>query len=271
MYKDKIKIGIVGCGAIGSNIAKFIDKELKDKVILYALCDLDIKKTKNLIKKLSSNTKILDIDSLIKESQLIIETASIDAANYIINKAVKSKKDLIILSVGVFVKYPEILKTVMNSNLNLCIPSGAICGVDGLGALSLGEIKNITITTSKPIKGFSGSNYLKEKNIDIDNIKEEKIIFKGDVKDAIRFFPQNINVAATLLLASNFKDIKVCIKLNPNINRNIHHIEIDAKEAKISIDVKNIPSEDNPKTSSLAILSTKYLLKKMFSSFRVGS
>ena len=37
----KVKIGIVGCGAIGKALAKFIDKELHGRVELGAICDLN--------------------------------------------------------------------------------------------------------------------------------------------------------------------------------------------------------------------------------------
>ncbi|MFA5338375.1 MAG: aspartate dehydrogenase domain-containing protein [Candidatus Omnitrophota bacterium] len=51
----------------------------------------------------------------------------------------------------------------------------------------------------------------------------------------------------------------------------MHRIEVDTEEAKVSISVENVPSKTNPKTSTLAILSTQYLLKKIFSSFKIGS
>jgi len=91
------------------------------------------------------------------------------------------------------------------------------------------------------------------------------------VSEAVKYFPKNINVAATLLLASSFKDVEVCIKADPRLKRNVHQILAEAKEAKVDIRVQNVPSESNPKTSALAILSTQYLLKKIFSSFKIGS
>ena len=96
-------------------------------------------------------------------------------------------------------------------------------------------------------------------------------MFKGGVSEAIKYFPQNINVAAILLLASSFKGVEVVIKADPKVKRNIHRIEINTEEAKISISVENVPSKVNPKTSTLAILSTQCLLKKIFSSFKIGS
>jgi aspartate dehydrogenase len=160
--------------------------------------------------------------------------------------------------------------------IKIYVPSGAICAVDGVGALSLGNIRRISLVTSKPPKGFLGVEYLKKKSINVANLKKEKIIFKGGVREAIRYFPQNINVAATLLLAASStkgarSDVEVCIKADPNVKANVHRIEIEAQETKVNIVIENIASKLNPKTSTLAILSTQYLLKKIFSAFKVGS
>jgi aspartate dehydrogenase len=177
----------------------------------------------------------------------------------------------VILSVGAFIEDFSIIEKARKSGINIYVPSGAICGVDGLGALSLGEINKVTLTTSKPPKGFLGAPYLKKHKIHLTHLKEEKVIFEGGVKQAIKYFPQNINVAATLLLASGAKEVRVCIKADPRIERNIHRIEIDTQEARVSISIENMPSKLNPKTSALAVLSTQYLLKKIFSSFKIGS
>jgi len=104
-----------------------------------------------------------------------------------------------------------------------------------------------------------------------NNLKKETVVFKGGVKRAVKYFPKNINVAATLLLASCLKDISVCIKADPKLKRNIHNVRIEAEEANLTFSVENIPSVSNPKTSALTILSTQKLLEKICFSFCVGS
>jgi aspartate dehydrogenase len=266
-----MKIGIVGCGVIGGEVARFIDRKLKNKTKVCAIFDIDKDKALNLKKKLSSNPRILDTDRLVDTVDLVIEAASVKAARYVLGRIVKSGKDVVILSVGALVANPSIFKKAEKRGSKIYVPSGAICGVDGLGALSLANIRSVSLITSKPPKGLMGADYLKKKKIDLTNLRTEKVIFKGGVKDAVKYFPKNINVAAILLLASGVKDVKIYIKANPKIKRNVHRIEIEAKEARINIEVENVPSLANPKTSTLAILSTQYLLKKMLSSFKIGN
>ncbi|MFA6281763.1 MAG: aspartate dehydrogenase domain-containing protein [Candidatus Omnitrophota bacterium] len=280
--KVKTKIGIVGCGAIGREVALFIEKQLSNNVILWGLADKDAEKAELLAEALTCAPRIVAADALIKSVDLVIETASVEAAKYVIEKALIYNTDVLILSVGALVEDASLLEKAKKKGINVYVPSGAICGVDGLGALSLGEIKKISLTTSKPPKGLIGARYLVEHKISLENLKEEKIVFKGTVKEAIKYFPQNINVAAILFLASSFSGkkfgtkngkplVEVCIKADPHVERNIHRIEIDTEESKVSITVENVPSKTNPKTSALAVLSTQYLLKKLFSSFKIGS
>ncbi|MEI8350009.1 MAG: aspartate dehydrogenase domain-containing protein [Candidatus Omnitrophota bacterium] len=271
MRDKRLKIGLVGCGAIGEGVALFIDRQLREKAVLWAIADSDTEKAEVLTEKLCAVPKMLNVDELIKGADFIIEAASVNAARYILRKAVTLKKNVLILSVGALIEDMSILEKAKKRGINIYVPSGAICGVDGLGALSLGGIKRITLTTSKPPKGLSGIDYLKKKGISVAHLTKEKVIFRGNVKEAIRYFPQNINVAAIILLASSFQKVEVCIKADPGVQRNIHRIEIDTEEAKVSIAIENVPSKANPKTSTLAILSTQYLLKKIFSSFKIGS
>jgi len=267
----KLKIGIVGCGAIGTGVALFVDKELKKSASLTALADLDLKVLKRLQKKLHLFPKALSIDALIKNVDLVIEAAGVKAAELILKKAILYRKDVVILSVGALINDLSILQKIKRQKIKLYVPSGAICGVDGLGALSTGKIKSVKLITSKHPRGFLGAEYLKRKKIDLSSLKREKVIFKGSVKQAVKHFPKNINVAAILLLASGVKDVQVCIKANPKLKKNTHRIEVDSSQARLSINVENTPSKLNPKTSALAVLSTQHLLRNIFSNFKIGS
>ncbi|MCF7908696.1 MAG: DUF108 domain-containing protein [Candidatus Omnitrophica bacterium] len=271
LNKKKVKIGIVGCGAIGEGVALFINKTLKHQAKLSALADMDELKAKKLSKKLRPNPQVCDIDNLIKKVDLIIEAASVDGARLVLSKALKYKKDVVILSVGALIKDFSLLQKIKRAKINIYLSSGAISGVDGLGALSLAKIKKVTLTTSKPPKGLIGADYLKDRNINLKKLKKEKVIFRGNVRQAIKHFPKNINVAATILISTAFKNVEVCIKADPKLKRNIHCIRVEAEEGNLDMSIQNAPSKINPKTSALAILSTQYLLKKLFSPFKIGS
>jgi aspartate dehydrogenase len=267
----KIQIGIAGCGAIGRQVASFIEKELFAYAAVTALFDRESTKAQALKRRLGGKPVIMGLDGLARKVDLIIEAASQQCASQVFQKALCYKKNVMILSVGALIHDMALIKKGAAAGIQVYVPSGAICGVDGIGALSLGKIKKILLTTSKPPSGFLGAAYLKKKGIAVQALKKKKVIFQGTVAQAVKYFPQNINVAATLLLASAGSNVKVSIETDPTITRNVHKIEIQAREAHLKIEVHNVPSSVNPKTSALAILSTQYLLRKIFSSFKIGS
>ena len=63
----KLRIGMVGCGAIGKGVAYFIEKELSDKAKIAAVHDIDLKAARFFNKNLKSHPKICDLDSLMRD------------------------------------------------------------------------------------------------------------------------------------------------------------------------------------------------------------
>jgi len=267
----RCRIAIVGCGAIGTGVARFIVNGLKREAVLSAICDVDRRKTAALKATIGRSPRSLTLEKAARAADLIVESACAAAAADLIKFAIRYKKDVMILSVGALVKDRSLLDKARRAGIRLYIPSGAICGVDGIGALSMGNVQKIVLTTSKPPKGLAGAEYLVKNRIDLTALDSARVVFRGGVDAAIRHFPKNINVAATLLLASNGKKIEVSIVADPRIRRNIHRIKVIAKEAIVTLEIENIPSETNPKTSTLTILSAQYALKKIFSSVKIGN
>lgn len=257
-------VGIIGCGTIGSEIALYIQKYLRDKAKIIALCDIDQDKAIGLSKKLKSKPLISSIDGLIKKVDLIIETASPKVSGEIAEKAVFLKKDVLIMSTGGLLKNKNLFEKTKAQGLHVYIPSGAICGLDGIISAGIGKIKSVTLTTRKPPRGLKGSPFLKEKHINIDNIKKETLVYSGNAEEAVKYFPQNINVAATLsLYGIGPRLTKVRIFTSPEYKRNIHEVEVEGEFGRLFTRTENVPSKENPKTSQLAIFSALAKLKEI--------
>ena len=258
------KIGIIGCGAIGSQIAEYIIKNLSKRCGITAVCDIDPEKAKALSARIKPQPLITTIENLIKKSDLIIEAASGEVSADIAEKADSLKKDVLIMSTGGLLKRPRLIEKINLGNSNIHIPSGAICGLDGLKSASTGEIKTVTLTTRKPLKGLAGSPYLKEKNIDIEKIDRETLLYSGTARDAIKYFPQNVNVAVTLSIYGLGPDrTNVRIFTSPEYTKNTHEIEVEGEFGRLWTKTENLPSKANPKTSQLAIYSAIAKLKEM--------
>lgn len=267
---EKIEIGIIGCGVIGTELAKRIEKEIP-KAELIAVSDIDEKKALSLCRKLKRKPLILTVDNLIHKSDLIIEAAHPSIVKKLIKGAIENKKDIMIMSVGGIIGNEKLLKKAEKTNTKIYFPSGALCGLDGVKAACIGKIKEVTLETTKPPKGLEGAPYIVKNKIDLKKIKEKTVIFEGDVKEAVKGFPTNINVAAALTLAAWPNKVKVKIKVDPSGKVNKHEIEVKGEFGELEGETKNVPSPQNPKTSYLAVLSAISTLKQIVSNVRVGS
>jgi aspartate dehydrogenase len=268
----KLRVGIIGCGAIGSEIAKACQLRIKNKVNLIGICDKNGESAKALKKTLKNKVPVLKLDGLIKKSRLVVEAASADSSADILKRAISRKKDIMIMSIGGLLEKELLLKRASKAGINVYLPSGAICGIDGLKSAAIGRLDSVTLTTRKPPRGLEGAPYLKENNIKVSSIREETIVFEGSAADAVRGFPQNVNVCAVLSLAGlGATNTRVRIITSPGYTKNTHEVEIQGESGRITTKTENVPSKTNPKTSQLAIYSAIATLEGIANSVRIGT
>lgn len=273
MANKKIRIGIIGCGAIGSQLAGAIKNNFSEQAELFAICDIDRDKAENLKADFSLGPEVLLIDELIERSELIIEAASAKISYEVAQKALAAGKNVIIMSVGgILDKYDELRALAQDAGGHIYLPSGAVAGLDAVKAASMVRVNKVTLTTRKPPQGLAGAPYLAEKNIDLSAIKEETVIFEGEASEAIKGFPQNVNVCATLSLAGiGPKKTRVKIITSPEYKTNIHEIEAEGDFGRLFARTENLPFPQNPRTSFLASLSAIATLRNILDVVKIGT
>lgn len=269
-----VKIGIVGCGAIGSSLASAIVSDFADKAELASLYDINMENIYKLATKFNNQKLVaLNLEDLINRVDLVIEAASADSAFEIAKKTISLGKDIMMMSVGGIIEHGKELEALAEEKgVSLFIPSGAICGIDGLKAASRSKIHKVILTTKKPPKAFIGVPYVLKRKIRLDNISEDTVLFEGNALAAIRAFPQNINVAATLSIAGLGPEHTVVrIVASPAASKNIHEIEIESDAGRIFVRTENEIHPANPKTSYLAVLSAEATLKQILEPVKIGT
>jgi aspartate dehydrogenase len=270
----KLKIGIVGCGAIGSSLAKAVVAGLGDSALLAALYDINPEKSKLLSKRLAKTAKFYvdDLKTLIRKSDLVIEASCGKAAWDIARKALSAKRSVMIMSVGGMSGHlKQLFDLAKRNQVKAYFPSGAISGIDALKAANTDGVKKVVLTTRKHPDAFSGVEYVVN-NFNLKGLKKEKILFCGTAEAAVKYFPQNVNVAAVLGLAGiGMHKTKVRIIADPQVRKNIHEILIESKAAKIFTRTENVLHPQNPKTSYLAVLSAVATLKQILQPVKIGT
>ncbi|HEX5519394.1 MAG TPA: aspartate dehydrogenase [Candidatus Nitrosocosmicus sp.] len=277
----KKEIALIGCGAIGNELAQSIDNNFIPNCSLSIIFDIDYNKLKYISEKLKNKpTRFNNFLEFINSTQfekidLVIEAASINAAsNYVID-VLKKGKNMLIMSIGVFSDHKfnkEIIEILERNSNDVFLPSGAIGGIDIIRSIK-NHIESITLTTTKNNKALKGAPFFKNNNIDIDKINMKKVIFEGNAYDAIQQFPSNVNVSALVSLAGiGFKRTNVKIVVDPDELNNTHELNIKWKFGDVLIKISNKPSLDNPKTSYLATLSALECLRSIYThDLKIGS
>ena len=209
---------------------------------------------------------------MINKSDLIIEASAAGASWEIARKTISAGCKIMVMSVGGMVGHLDDLFTLAaKNNTQIYFPSGAISGVDALKAADIAGVNKVTLTTRKHPNAFSGVDYVAKK-FKLTGLKKDKVLFSGSAAQAVKYFPQNVNVAAILGLAGiGMRKTKVRIIACPNVTKNIHEILIESKAAKIFTRTENTLHPQNPKTSYLAVLSAIATLKQILHPVKIGT
>jgi aspartate dehydrogenase len=255
-----MKLGIIGCGAIGSDVAKAADSFPEIKEIL--LFDIN-KKAQEKLHRFLKKSRIVSLETLIENADIVFEAASQKAVFDYGKKILEQGKDLIIMSIGSLFddEFREELTNLARKNkCKIYLPSGAVCGIDGILSASIAEIDTVTLVTTKSPKALG------------KNIQKRQVLFKGSARDAIKQFPKNINVAANLSIAGiGFDKTYVEIVVDPVATRNSHKILAHGQFGRLRAEVENMPHPHNPGSSYLASLSAIAALKRILNPIQIGA
>ena len=270
------RIGLLGCGAIGTQIALAIDSG-KISAELTHIYDFDKSKSELLASRLGKKPVIVDNPHLLSSNnvELVVEAASQEAVKNHALSIIQNRKDLMIMSVGALLDesvFEVLFDACQEFKKKIYLPSGAIAGLDAIKSVR-DELDVVMLTTTKNPKALAGAKFFETNKIDISNLNSPQVIFEGAAKEAVKLFPANINVAALLSLAGlGSQKTKVKIVADPTTDKNIHQIEAKGRFGKITISVENVPDPTNPKTSRLATLSAIECLRQICSEdIRIGT
>ena len=263
-----LNVGIVGCGNIGLELARFVHQH--KALTLQAVSDVEPEPIRRLLAEIQPDRfETLDLDDLVDAVGLIVETANKEVAGAILAHPrldVPGRK-LFLLSTSALLESSDRVKQLKHCEVFL--PSGAIAGLDAIKAVA-GQISSLILTTTKPPAGLDGAPYVVEAGIDLAGLTTARTIFSGGLAEAVRGFPKNVNVAATLFVTSGFDDLQVKVIADPAATSNQHEIVCKGDFGTITVRAENKPSA-NPKTSMLAILSAKRTLDGIVETIHAGT
>lgn len=247
------KVGIAGVGALGSIVARALEGGMEGYV-LQAVSNLA---------PVPFDAPNVSFEALVRDCDVIVECLPAAEAAQVAALCLKHGKTMVMISSCALVLYPKLAEKAHGARGRIIVPSGALLGLDAVSAMATDKITESKIISTKPPKGFKNAPYIIEKGINLSDIQNRGMIFSGNVFDAAKAFPANINVAASLALAGiGPEKTMVEIWADPEAQGNSHEIEVSGPGSVIRAKIENVPDPANPKSSMQAGYSIIAALKK---------
>lgn len=250
-----MRIRLIGAGNIGSALAG----EAERLGLEIEIADKQEERAQRLAKEVSGS--MVDPDEDLEGVDLVVEAADQQVVRGPVLDALEAGTDALIMTTGAFTD-PDLLdraRAAMDETGARChVPSGGICGLDGVKALALEPGAQVTLTTRKPPESLDG--------VQQDTQAE---VFCGSAREAVEQFPKNVNVAASLVLAGLMPEVRIIA--DPSLEHNTHEVHVRSPHVEIRTEVSSAPSPDNPATSHVAVLSARARLRGIVEPLDVGT
>ncbi|ABU82525.1 aspartate dehydrogenase [Ignicoccus hospitalis] len=247
-----MRLCVIGCGNVGRLVAK-------NRGVLGVSLKFFDRHPERCFEVCKDDCEVsTSFDEFLEGCDLVVEAASPEAVRQYAPQVLR-KADMVVLSVGALMDkelYGRLLRIAENYGTSIVVPSGAVAGIDAIKALKNAGIEEVQVITTKNPKALGV------------NVEEKTVLFEGPASEAVKRFPTNVNVVATVSLAAG-KEATVKVVADPSVDKNVHEIRVKSKAGELYVKVTNVPSPDNPKTSLLAALSLIETLKELVKKQRI--
>jgi aspartate dehydrogenase len=258
-----MRLGLIGFGSIATTLLDLLAQgEPLDHLAVLVLPEVapDARRRLDgdLAKVARSYSLVEDAAGLLAERpDLVVECAGHAAASAHAPTVLRAGVDVVLVSIGALAD-PALeasLKTAAaEGGAHLILPAGAVGAIDLLSALGASGDLKVRYRGTKPPAAWAGTPAADL--LDLNALKEPKIFFTGNAREAATAYPKNANVAATLALAgAGFEATEVELMADPSAPGNVHEYSVASPLANYTIRIENKPSEGNAKTSATTIYS----------------
>jgi aspartate dehydrogenase len=266
-----LTVGIGSFGTIGRQVARELDLGHIPGLSLGLVSAQDKARARQRMADFRNPVPVVNLAEL-AACDVVLEAAPAAVFAEVAEAAIEAGRLFIPTSVGALLPRMDLVERAGQTGARIIVPTGALLGLDAVRAAAEGVIHSVKMVTRKPPGGLKGAPYLEQNNISVDGLTEPKLVFEGTAREGAIGFPANVNVAAALSLAGIGPDrTTLQIWADPSVDRNTHHIEVEADSARFSLDIATIPTEENPKTGKITALSVIACLRGLTQTLKVGT
>ncbi len=271
-----MRVGIIGGGTIARLFLKHIRRGDLGRARVVAIVGRGGRSRGKHLAKAFRVPFVSGLKALLAaKPDVVVEAAAHEAVGEYGEPLLKKGIALIVLSCGALCDdalRKKLERAAAKSGALLSVPSGGIGGLDALKAACIAGVDEVTIAVTKPPAAWKGIPYVEKLRVDLDGLREARVLFEGPAREGVPHFPANVNIAAVLSLAGiGFDRTRLRAVADPALKYNTHTIDVKGRTGNFSIKLENVPAPDNPKTSWLACYSAPAALKAVKSPVRYGT
>ena len=294
--REPLRIGLLGCGAINSTVAKMIANQQAGPSVLAAILVRRERSEEEVRSMLTDDSSppiappksqepsaaaaavrcTTDADEFFaagSDWNICIEAAGQAAVREHGKRCLEMGRDLMITSIGALTDetlYRDLRSAAESSGARLVLCTGSMPALDWMGAAALAGCGEVLVTQIKPPGAWVGTP-AENDHPDLLSLSEPRVLFEGSSREAASTFPKNANVAAMLALATAGLDAtRASLVADPRAGGNRVRLSFRGAAGTIAVEVEAAPSKTNPRTSAIVALSVVKAIRKLCCPVVVG-
>jgi aspartate dehydrogenase len=235
MEQEPLRVGLVGYGAIGQAVTRLVEEQAVSAILLVGAL---VRRT--TLKRPSGSPKIVETLSalLAEHPHVIVEVAGHEGLREHGPAILSAGVDLILVSIGALADptlFKAMLEAAESGNAQAKIASGAIGALDALSAASLGTLTRVTHTMRKSPEALLPA-------AEVEKLTTPYEVFRGNARQAVKQFPEFLNVAAAVALAGKgFDETEVIVLADPATEHSLHEVVAEGAFGVFRFEIENAP------------------------------
>lgn len=264
-------VAVAGLGSVGMRVARALDAGIPG-LALRAVSARDLEAAATRVADFAQPPRLMSLDALGLEADIVVECLPPDRFRAIAEPVLARGATLVAASAGALLANDDLEALARETGGRIIVPSGALAGLDALAAAKEAGLEEVRLVTRKPPKAFGTEVETDNGPRPTADIAEAVRLFAGTAREAVKRFPKNVNVAATVSLAGVGPDrTMVEVWADPAVTANRHELTVRSAAAEVHVGTLNLPDPDNPKSSAITGHSIVASLRRLTAPVAVGA
>jgi aspartate dehydrogenase len=266
-----LRVAIAGFGSIGRLVGRHLDEGIAG-LRLVSVSAANLERARANLKDFRTQVDAVAPPRIADATDVVVDCAVPEVFRDAVMPAIERACTIVTVNATALIEHPDVFERAESAGARIILVSGSVLGFDALRAARVGVINSVAMVTRKPPLSMAHSSWLQERGIDPRTIVRPTKIFEGSAREAARAFPDKLNTAAAVALASVGPDrARIEIWLDPAVERNVHRISVDADSTRFDMEIQNVPNPGHEGTGPLTAYSVIAALKDLTAAFRAGT